>query len=189
MLAKILSTISGVVGLFSGWWLYAVAGVAGLAAGAALGWRVESWRAEAQVAQAQAEQAATLAAISNEAAAAATHNQQELQDLQGRIATLDASHLQELNNARAENDRLRADVAAGTRRLSVCAACPAPAGGSATGAPAGAAGVDHATARADIDRRDAAALLAIVGRGDAAIRQLSACQAYVKTILAAQAAP
>lgn len=54
---------------------------------------------------------------------------------------VDQQHTEELSHARAENDRLRADVAAGSRRLLVKAACPAvPAdSGTAGVADAGAA--------------------------------------------------
>lgn len=54
---------------------------------------------------------------------------------------VDQQHTEELSHARAENDRLRADVAAGSRRLLVKAACQAvPAdSGTAGVADAGAA--------------------------------------------------
>ncbi|EEP0995019.1 lysis protein [Salmonella enterica] len=41
------------------------------------------------------------------------------------VASLDAKYTQELANAKAENDALRDDVAAGRRRLYVNATCPA----------------------------------------------------------------
>ncbi|MDE9437853.1 lysis protein [Xenorhabdus bovienii] len=40
------------------------------------------------------------------------------------LAELDAKHLQELTNAKTEIDTLRADVAAGRRKLRVQAVCP-----------------------------------------------------------------
>lgn len=53
---------------------------------------------------------------------------------------VDQQHTKELSDARAENDRLRADVAAGGRRLLVKAACPAVPVDAAT------AGLAHAGA-------------------------------------------
>ncbi|HGP0794107.1 TPA: lysis protein, partial [Salmonella enterica subsp. diarizonae serovar 53:z10:z35] len=41
------------------------------------------------------------------------------------VASLDAKYTQELADAKAENDNLRDDVAAGRRRLYVNATCPA----------------------------------------------------------------
>ncbi|CDH34783.1 lysis protein [Xenorhabdus bovienii] len=42
------------------------------------------------------------------------------------LAELDAKHLQELTNAKTEIDTLRADVAAGRRKLRIKAICPVP---------------------------------------------------------------
>lgn len=56
------------------------------------------------------------------------------------VAALDAKYTKELADAKAENDALRDDVAAGRRRLYVNATCTA-AVRKATAAP----GVDHAT--------------------------------------------
>ncbi|EEH6200297.1 lysis protein [Salmonella enterica] len=58
---------------------------------------------------------------------------------QRQNAALDAKYTQELADAKAENDALRDDVAAGRRRLYVNATCPA-AVRKTTAAP----GVDHA---------------------------------------------
>ncbi|EAP0946566.1 lysis protein [Salmonella enterica] len=62
----------------------------------------------------------------------ATHNlklaNETISDMQTRqrdIAALDAKYTKELADAKAENDALRDDVAAGRRRLYVNATCPA----------------------------------------------------------------
>ncbi|MCH5444880.1 lysis protein [Salmonella enterica subsp. enterica serovar Muenchen] len=57
------------------------------------------------------------------------------------VAALDARYTKELSDAKAENDALRDDVAAGRRRLLVNATCPAMPTGKSTSAP----GVDNAT--------------------------------------------
>lgn len=59
---------------------------------------------------------------------------------------VDQQHTEELSHARAENDRLRADVAAGGRRLLVKAACPAVPADPGT---AGVADADAAELAAD----------------------------------------
>ncbi|MCO7503185.1 MULTISPECIES: lysis system i-spanin subunit Rz [unclassified Pseudomonas] len=91
------------------------------------------------------------------------------------LADLDTQHTQERERANQTNASLRADVAAGKRRLSVLAtSCTAT--GSAT-----AAGVGHAEARAELDPAAAERIVRIANDGDDAIRQLNALQDYVRT--------
>ncbi|MFV7438923.1 MULTISPECIES: lysis system i-spanin subunit Rz [Pseudomonas] len=90
------------------------------------------------------------------------------------LADLDTQHTQERERANQTNASLRADVAAGKRRLSVLAtSCAA---GSAT-----APGLGHAEARAELDPAAAERIVAIANDGDDAIRQLNALQDYVRT--------
>lgn len=90
------------------------------------------------------------------------------------LADLDTQHTQERERANQTNASLRADVAAGQRRLSVLAtSCAA---GSAT-----ATGLGHAETRAELDPAAAERIVAIANAGDDAIRQLSALQDYVRT--------
>lgn len=49
------------------------------------------------------------------------------------VAALDAKYTKELADAQAENDRLRADVVAGKRRLQIAATCSKDAASSASG--------------------------------------------------------
>lgn len=91
------------------------------------------------------------------------------------LADLDTQHTQERERANQTNASLRADVAAGKRRLSVLAtSC------TATGSAA-AAGVGHAEARAELDPAAAERIVRIANDGDDAIRQLNALQDYVRT--------
>lgn len=89
------------------------------------------------------------------------------------IAEIDRKHTKEMERVKTENEKLRAAVRDGTRRLSI-RVVPKP----ATGTP----GMDHAETRSDIDPRDAEALVGIANRGDDAIRQLSGCQDYIRAI-------
>ncbi|EOI5756044.1 lysis protein [Enterobacter cloacae complex sp.6701062] len=58
----------------------------------------------------------------------------DMQVRQRDVAALDAKYTKELADAKAENDRLRADVVAGKRRLQIAATCPGvPKATSATG--------------------------------------------------------
>ncbi|HDS0925528.1 TPA: lysis protein [Pseudomonas putida] len=91
------------------------------------------------------------------------------------LAELDTQHTQERERANQTNASLRADVAAGQRRLSVLATNCSPTG-SAT-----AAGLGHAEARAELDPAAAERIVRIANDGDDAIRQLTALQDYVRT--------
>ncbi len=85
-----------------------------------------------------------------------------------RMMALATTHQKEIEHARTETDRLRADVRSGARRLSVVtaglSACPGA-------APAGGTGRET---RTDLDPATADALVAIAGAGDDAIRQSNA---------------
>lgn len=89
------------------------------------------------------------------------------------LADLDTQHTQERESANQTNASLRADVAAGNKRLSVLAASCA-ATGSAT-----ASGLGHAEARAELDPAAAERIVRIANDGDDAIRQLTALQDWV----------
>ena len=89
------------------------------------------------------------------------------------LADLDTQHTQERERANQTNASLRADVAAGQRRLSVLATSCSPTG-SAT-----AAGLGHAEARAELDPAAAERIVRIANDGDDAIRQLTALQDWV----------
>ncbi|MBU0522707.1 MAG: lysis protein [Gammaproteobacteria bacterium] len=105
-----------------------------------------------------------------EAAAESRRNTQRL------LATLDTEHTKALNDAQATNNQLRAAVASGAHRLSIKAACPAVR--TATGA----ARVDDAETRADIDPAAAERVVAITNDGDEAIRALNGLQDYVNRV-------
>ncbi|QNT25523.1 lysis system i-spanin subunit Rz [Ralstonia solanacearum] len=86
--------------------------------------------------------------------------------LERQLGDLDARHYEELNNAKSENARLAAALAAGTRQLSIRARCTA----SADGLPSAAGGAglgDGAAATAVLYGEDAADIQALVADADA----------------------
>lgn len=89
------------------------------------------------------------------------------------LADLDTQHTQERERANQTNASLRADVAAGQRRLSVLATSCTAAGSAI------AAGLGHAEARAELDPAAAERIVRIANDGDDAIRQLTALQDWV----------
>ncbi|ENF0438105.1 lysis protein, partial [Escherichia coli] len=99
----------------------------------------------------------------------------DMQQRQRDVAALDARYTKELADARAENETLRADVAAGRKRLRINATCP----GSVREAPT-TSGVDNATGpqRADTVTRD---YFTLRERLMTMHKQLEGAQDYIRT--------
>ncbi|WP_421671029.1 lysis protein [Rahnella sp. EDr1-12] len=91
-------------------------------AGAALAWWVEGLRWDADVSKLKATHTAELKKISDQAVIDLTNQKKRAEVAQTALAALDAKHTKELADEQAKNDRLRADVAAGTRRVRIAAA-------------------------------------------------------------------
>ncbi|EAX6626049.1 lysis protein [Salmonella enterica subsp. enterica] len=92
------------------------------------------------------------------------------------VAALDARYTKELADAKAENDALRDDVAAGRRRLLVNATCPAVPTGKSTSA----ASVDNAASPrlADSAQRD---YFTLKERVTTMQKQLEGAKDYIRT--------
>lgn len=92
------------------------------------------------------------------------------------VAALDARYTKELSDAKAENDALRDDVAAGRRRLLVNATCPAMPTGKSTSA----ASVDNAARPrlADSAQRD---YFTLKERVTTMQKQLEGAKDYIRT--------
>ena len=99
----------------------------------------------------------------------------DMQVRQRDVAALDARYSRELADARAENETLRADVAAGRKRLRINATCP----GSVREAPT-TSGVDNATGPqlADTVTRD---YFTLRERLMTMHKQLEGAQDYIRT--------
>ncbi|ECQ3321617.1 lysis protein [Salmonella enterica] len=113
----------------------------------------------------------------------ATHNLKlanatitDMQTRQRNVAALDAKYTKELADAKAENDALRDDVAAGRRRLYVNATCPAMPTGKSTAT----SGVDNAASPrlADSAQRD---YFTLKERVTTMQKQLEGAQDYIRT--------
>lgn len=144
------------------------------------GWISNGWRLGQQIKQQQAAFRADLSTINLAAAKAQQEANEQRQAFTKAIQQDSATRYQEYIDAQHQNAQLRADLLTAQRRLSVkVSGCSAAAHMSAT---SGAGGLDHAAGRADLDPGDSAAILGVASRGDDAIRQLTACQAYVRVI-------
>ena len=86
-------------------------------------WKVDTWRYGKQLTDLSASHQADLTTISNAAAAQARQALERLQATQKALAELDAKATTEKDYALAENEKLRADVAAGDRRLRISGRC------------------------------------------------------------------
>ncbi|MFW5402399.1 lysis protein [Yersinia sp. 1252 StPb PI] len=92
------------------------------------------------------------------------------------VAAIDIKHTKELADAKSENERLRADIANGTKRLQLNATCPKPV--SKTTGPASVP--DDASARlTESAQRDYISLRERIG---IATSQISGLQAYITNV-------
>ena len=91
-------------------------------------WKVDTWRYGKQLAKLSASHQADLTTISNAAAAQVRQALERQQATQKALAELDANATTEKADALAENEKLRADVAAGDRRLRIAGRCSANSG-------------------------------------------------------------
>jgi len=91
-------------------------------AGAALTWWIEGIRWDADVSKLKATHTAELKKFSDQAVIDLTNQKKRSEAAQTALAALDAKHTKELADEQAKNDRLRADVADGTRRVRIATA-------------------------------------------------------------------
>ena len=91
-------------------------------AGAAITWWIEGLRWDADVSKLKATHTTELKKISDQAVIDLTNQKKRTEAAQTALSALDAKHTKELADEHAKNDRLRADVAAGTRRVQIAAA-------------------------------------------------------------------
>ena len=133
-----------------------------------LSWAVNHYRDNAITYKAQRDNKASELKLAN-----ATIT--DMQVRQRDVAALDAKYSRELADARAENETLRADVAAGRKRLRINATCPGPVR-EATGT----ARVDNATGPrlADTAERD---YFTLRERLMLMQKQLEGAQEYIRT--------
>lgn len=91
-------------------------------AGAALTWWIEGLRWDAEVSKLNESHTAELKKFSDQAVIDLTNQKKRTEAAQTALAALDAKHTKEMADEQAKNDRLRADVADGTRRVRIAAA-------------------------------------------------------------------
>ena len=88
-------------------------------------WKVDAWRYGKELASLNAAHQADLSAIANAASIQVRQALDKQQAAEQARADIDARTTKEKANALAENEKLRADVAAGDRRLRIAGRCSA----------------------------------------------------------------
>ncbi len=136
---------------------------------AVLAWTTDHYRDNAIQYKSQRDTASHSLTLANETIS-------DMEVRQRDVAALDARYTKELADAKAENDALRDDVAAGRRRLLVNATCPAVSTGKSTSA----ARVDNAARPrlADSAQRD---YFTLKERVTTMQKQLEGAQEYIRT--------
>lgn len=140
---------------------------------------VQGWKDDKTIADINRKNDATLNDINVASFTAQEEAHRKILEQQTQIAKIDHERYTEKENARLENEKLRADLAAGNVRLHVRAVCPSP---NAVPASTIGASVDHAETTAELDGAVAAGLVGLTGEGDDSIRQLTACQAILNVV-------
>lgn len=104
--------------LLKAYWKTAVA----IVLAAALTWWIEGLRWDADVSKRNEAHIAELKKQSDQAVIDLTNQQKRTEAAQAALASLDAKHTKEMADEHARNEKLRADVAAGNRRVQIAAA-------------------------------------------------------------------
>ncbi|MFJ5317189.1 lysis system i-spanin subunit Rz [Pectobacterium versatile] len=100
----------------------AVSLVAGTIVGGAFCWWITSTSYDADIATLKSEHALVLKSVSDKAAADSEAARGREHGFQQQIAALDSEHAKERENAKRENERLRADIVSGKRRVQFASA-------------------------------------------------------------------
>lgn len=143
-------------------------------------WSFQELRYNSQVNSIKAAHAGHVASVATAAADAVQAHAAEAQRQAKAVAAIDTKYTQELTLAQAESDRLRAAVRSGEQRLYINTTTPACSSGLPDTTTA--TSMDHAAGRAELDPAAAERIISLTDRGDRAIRQLTACQAYISQL-------
>lgn len=145
--------------------------------------KIQEWRYQEIIASQKSYYEQRIAEVNRVANAKLIILQAERQQLEQHLSQIEAEQYQELQNAKSKNEQLISDLANERRRLSVKTTNDCTASSSGLSKTSKASSMDNGATRAYIDPGDAAAIIRITDRGDKAIRQLIACQAYIKEVV------
>lgn len=149
--------------------------------GAIGGYQARGITADAEIARIEAQRDEDMKRLSDAATAAALRAVEIQTALENQVAELDARRSKELQDAKTKADALRAELRAGVKRVSIAGRCAT--NGSGVSNSTTSTSLGDAAGRAELDPAAAEALAGIAADGDAAIRQLGACQEFIGKIL------
>ncbi|WP_434676242.1 lysis protein [Pseudomonas sp. D3-10] len=144
-------------------------------------WKIQDWRYGKKLAEQAGLHRSDLEEISSAATAQAQVEQSKRLALEQQLSASEQTHHQVLSNEEKKQARLRDRLATADVRLSVLLA-EDPASCNAVPPTAGAGGVVHGKARAQLDPAHAQRIIAITEAGDRGLIALRACQAYVEAV-------
>ncbi|WJV61016.1 lysis system i-spanin subunit Rz [Pectobacteriaceae bacterium C52] len=96
--------------------------IVALVVGIAIGWYVQGLRWDADVSKLNESHTAELKKQSDQAVIDLTNQKKRTEAAQIALAALDVQHTKEMADEQAKNRKLRADIAAGTRRVQIATA-------------------------------------------------------------------
>lgn len=146
------------------------------------GWKIQEWRYVKQLTDQRLIYEQKLAEIDRIANVKLRELQVRKQQTETKLATIEKKSYQELENEKIKNDQLINDLASANRRLWIGTTGNCTASRSGLPKAPSSSSLDNETSRANIDPRDAAAIIRITKRGDEAIRQLQSCQQFLEEI-------
>lgn len=168
----------------------AVVVIAGAGAGAA--WVAQDWRYGNKLARQDASASKKAERLAEATAAQLKQEQGQRFALEGRLATSEQTHYKELTDEKKARQLVSDRLATADLRLSVLLAVgPGRPVSASVSSAAGAGGLDHGGARAELDPAHAQRIVGITGDGDDGLTALAACQGWVLGVLkgADKAAP
>ncbi|MGV2907627.1 lysis system i-spanin subunit Rz [Achromobacter sp. AGC25] len=158
-----------------GWKGYAAALAVGAIVAGGAAWKAQSWRYGAERAETKANQAARVAESQREAREILERRVAEVGQINERNAKAEWAAYGGMRNAQVQDDGLRADVDAGSRRLHVAASCPTASGGMS---PARSTAHVGDGTRAELDPAARPTYFAFRAGIRQVTAQLAACQAW-----------
>ena len=155
-------------------------------AGAWAAWTVQDWRYGNALAKQETKAAEKAQDVAAAAAAQLKREQDQRLALEGRIKADETTHYKELTDAKKARQLVLDRLATTDLRLSVLlTAGTVRPGSDGVPATAGAGGLDHGAARAELDPAHAQRIVRITGDGDEGLTALAACQGWVRAVLGA----
>lgn len=161
----------------AGWKGYAVVGLVAAALASCAAWTAQGWRYGEEIATMRADESDRVAEAQRQAREILQRRYAVVAETNERNARAEWAAYGGMRNAQVQDDRLRADVDAGRKRLHVAAVCPA-AGGRVPDTGAG-TGLGNG-ARAELDPAARSDYFALRSGIQQVTAQLEACQARLR---------